>query len=533
MDANLLRVLIVDDEENTRNLIKICIDWSEIGIEIVGEASSGTEALDYLENNNIDIIITDIQMPFMDGLEFSSIVVERYPHVKIIVLTAYEEFEYAKKGIKIGISDFLLKPIKRQDLRKAVVDLENEIQAERISINEYSKLKAQLSENFNYIKEKFLNDLLQKSHLSDNIKDKLIYFSIESLLNHIQIALISIYPCDIDMDVREEKRVLLDLACVEIVKRYFKNNMDVNIFIDNSRRIVILNSNPAIDVIHCCEQIKDLVINGLKCQICIGIGNIYNDFKSIKKSYKEAYEALKYKVVYGKNHVVCFSDINISNKNLDVKIDEINEIGFYVKAGIEEKSVDIIEKIFNDLTIIGNYNLEQIRVISVNIATIILNSITELGLNYDDILESSNLPYNYVLRIDNIPEMKEYLNKFVLCVIKAIKGARAKKTNKNLTDIIQYLQENISNSELSLSSVANEFYFNSSYLSRIFKLEIGHTFVEYLTMIRIEKAMVLFKETGLKAYEIGESIGIPDPNYFGKCFKKYTSMSVNDYKKIE
>lgn len=270
MNNNFIKILVVDDEENTRKLIEKCINWDELGVHIVGGASSGQEALDMLESITTDIIITDIRMQFMDGLEFSKKVLERYPHIKIIVLTAYEEFEYAKRGIKIGIDDFLLKPIKRSELKESVESLKNKIKTEEMNNEEYIKIKQQSTESLFY-----------------------------------------------------------------------------------------------------------------------------------------------------------FDTINSS------------------------------------------------------------------------------------------------------------KGVRAKKVNKVFVEIVEYIQKNISDSELSLSSIANKFYLNPSYLCRVFKQEIGYSFIEYLTKIRIEKAIKLLKETDLKNYEVCEKIGVHDPNYFGKCFKKYTGISVSDFKKTQ
>lgn len=533
MNDNFIKVLVVDDEENTRKLIKKCVDWDELGINIAGEASSGQEALDMLENVNYDIVITDIRMQFMDGLEFSKKASERYPHIKIIVLTAYEEFEYAKQGIKIGINDFLLKPIKRSELRESVASVKNKIETERISRAQYIKLKKRLEENFPYLKEKFLNDLIQRSYSSKDIVDKLLYFSVESLSKYVQIALIGISHINSEKSKSEEDDVLLDLACAEIVKKYFEDYKDVYVIIDNSRNIVILNSNPKVDIIFSCEHIKDLLINRLKCYVCVGIGNAYKDLKSINKSYKEAFEALNYRVVYGKNEVICFSDMSIASQGVDIMNEEINQLSFYIKAGIDDKTIDIIDKIFKDDCASKNYNIGQARVLSINIVTMLFNSITELGLDYEHMLESKDFPYNLILKIDSIDEMKEYLIKLILNAIKSIKGARAKKVNKVFIEMVEYIQKNISDPELSLSSVANKFYLNRSYLCRVFKQEIGYSFIEYLTKIRIEKAIELFKKTDLRTYEICEKIGVHDPNYFGKCFKKYTGISISDFKKTQ
>lgn len=529
MSDNLFRVMLVDDEENERNLLRICINWSEIGMEIVGEASSAREALDSLEEINPDIIVTDIRMPFMDGLEFSKIVVETYPYIKVMVLTAHEEFEYAKEGIKVGIADFLLKPIKRSELKNALINLKNKIESERLYKNEFNELKRQLEDNFPYIKEKFMNELLQNSILTEDLENKMAYFSLNGFKSYVQVALIEYENAD--KEVFEEQKVLLGMKCAEVIKKYFKEDKNIEVFADNGQRIVVLNGDDCIKLIECCEQIKAMIINRLKCYVSIGIGNVYRDIKELKRSYREACEALNYKALYGKNNVISFADTNINENNWSTKTDEISKIGFYVKTGIGERAIEQVHLIFEDFYHTGIKSIDQIRITSINIVTVMLNAITELGLNYNDIFEDNRLPYDNILKIDTVPEMDNYITRIITDIVNSVKSIRNRKTNKVVAEIINSMQENLENSSLSLSSIAKEFYLNSSYLSRIFKQETSCTFVEYLTRIRIEKALIFFKETELMLYEVAEKVGIPDPNYFGKCFKKHMGMSVNDYKK--
>lgn len=529
MSDQLLKVMLVDDEENERNLLRICINWNELGMEIIGEASSAREALDTLDEINPDIIITDIRMPFMDGLEFSKIVVETYPYIKVMVLTAHEEFEYAKEGIKVGVADFLLKPIKRSELKNALTNLKNKIESERLYKNEFNELKKQLEDNFPYIKERFLNELVQNSLLTEYLENKLSYFSLEDFKHFVQVALIE-YE-NTDKEVFEEQKVLLGMKCTEIIKKYFKEDNRIEIFTDNGQRIVILSGNDNIELIECCEQIKAMIINRLKCYVSIGVGNVYCDIKDLKRSYSEACEALNYKVLYGKNNVISFADTNINENSWSTNTDEISKIGFYVKTGIGEKAIEQVHLIFKDFYHTGLKSIDQIRITSINIVTVLLNAITELGLNYNDIFTDGSLPYDKILKIDTVPDMDNYITGIITDIVNSVKVIRTRKTNKVISEIIDSMQENLENPDLSLSSIAKEFYLNSSYLSRTFKQETGCTFVEYLTKLRIEKALNLFKETELMLYEVAEKVGIPDPNYFGKCFKKYVGMSVNDYKK--
>jgi two-component system, response regulator YesN len=144
MSGNVLKVMIIDDERLVRDLLKACIDWNKIGLKIIGESSSAIEGLELVDQLMPDIIFADICMPIMDGLEFSKKVVEKHPQIKIIILTGHEEFEYAKKGIKVGISDFLLKPINDDEIMKTALAIKEKIIKERKEVEEYVKLREQL-----------------------------------------------------------------------------------------------------------------------------------------------------------------------------------------------------------------------------------------------------------------------------------------------------------------------------------------------------------------------------------------------------
>lgn len=171
------------------------------------------------------------------------------------------------------------------------------------------------------------------------------------------------------------------------------------------------------------------------------------------------------------------------------------------------------------------------RVIASNIISTLLNITMGIGLDFSETFKNEAQPYETIFKIDTIPVMKEYIKQTVLNVMQAIDGVRTKKVNKIVNLVMDYLNKKYFESELSLNNVAKEFYLNPSYLSRIFKQETGQTFVEYLTKLRMEKAINLIKETDKRSYQISEEVGINDAKYFSICFKKYTGMTVNDFKK--
>ncbi|HHW49458.1 MAG TPA: response regulator [Clostridiaceae bacterium] len=532
MSDSRLKVMLVDDEYLTRELLRRCINWNEIGMEIVSEASNAYEALDIVDKIIPDIIITDICMPFMDGIEFSKAVIERHPHIKIVILTGYEEFEYAKRSIKVGAADFLLKPINHNEIKKAALNIKEKIEAERTRNDEYRKLKKQLDESMPYLREIFLNELLQGRMDENIIQNKLLYFQIDIKSNQFQTAVIEIIYTSMHAEFGEEDILLLRMHCIELIKQYFRNKIYTYVFFDISQRIVILNNDKDIDLIECCENIKNMIVNRLNCFVCIGVGNSYEGIKNIRNSYREAIEALNYKVIAGKNQVMNYNDITFpAQRQLFFFDDQIDDLGYYLKVGMEDKAIELVETLYDEIASIQTDIVDIIRVIGVNIISTILNTATKLGINIKEVFHNGIQPYKYVFKIDTIPEMKNYLKSCISGALKSINSFRNSKVSKIVKEIQNFLIENYADPEINLLSVAKMFYLNPSYLSRLFRQETGQTFVEYLTRIRIKKAIELLKETDMKVYEVAEKVGIIDPHYFGICFKKYLGMSVSEFKK--
>lgn len=531
MDSDFLKVMIVDDEEPVRGLFKIALDWDAMGMEVAGEASSASQALSMLEDIMPDIIFTDICMPFMDGLEFSRLVVERYPHIKIVVLTAYEEFDYAKKGIKAGLSDFLLKPINSGEIKKTALNVKEKINRERQHTEEYNSLKKRLDESYAYLLERFLNELVHNSLSSEVLEEKLAYFSFDPALKYHRVAVIEAVRTDINRRAGEEDRLILGMQCSEMVKLYFKGDAGLYVFFDINRRITVLNLRPEVDLAECAEQIKSMLINRLKCYASIGVGSACAGWKDVGASYKEACDALEYRIIAGWNQVIDFSEIDCGREKTAIRNADTGRIGMYVKSGAGEKAAGLIDDIFENIHTSRDINVEEIRTVSANTISSILTALNEIGLNYAEVFDPGLLPYNSIFRIDNLPEAREYVKGIALEAADAVRRLRAKKENSTIFVIMEYMREHLAEPDLTLAAVAGRFYKNPSYLSRIFKQETGQNFIEYLTKIRMEKAIEFLNGTGMRSYEIAEAVGIQDPNYFSMCFKKFAGMSVNDYKK--
>lgn len=531
MSSNTLKVMLVDDEYLIRERLIRSIEWEAHGMKVMAEASSGLEAIEKVQMNTPDIILVDICMPFMDGIEFSGIIAEKYPQIKIIILTGHSEFEYAKKSIKIGIEDFISKPINTNEINEVLEKVKYKIEQERLFLDQYEEAIENLKENLPYLKEKFFNELLVSDVSLKEVERKLSFFHLQMPQNYFQIALLEISD-EGDGEILEEKRLVFSIKGMNLVNNYIKNYDHIFCFIDNGGRIVLLSNNENICIEELCEVIKNMLLSCLNCNISVGVGNNYTDISHLQKSYSEALNALEYKVVEGKNQIICYDDICVSSNNsISFKCSDLDKLAFYLRAEMLDKAIDMVNTQLNFQNLNVSMVKGGIRIVSSTIISIILSVITSMEISYDEVFGSESNPYDYIFKVDNLPDIRLYLNEKLKKVVSLIKKVKADEISKAMEMILKYISDNIYKNDLSLKALSHKFFINYSYLSRKFKQETGSTFSEYITQLRMSMAVRIIKETDKKVYQVAEMVGIPDPHYFNICFKKYTNMSISEFRK--
>ncbi|MHB8062864.1 MAG: response regulator [Ruminiclostridium sp.] len=529
---SLTKIMIVDDEINTLNLLKVCIDWEEIGCTIWGEANSGAEALDILQEHQPDIIVTDIQMLYMDGIELSKQVLQLYPHIKIVYLTAHQSFEYARQGLELGVCNYIVKPIKRTEIIKTIIQVKEQLNAERQLIQQHNLYKTEIDNSMDYLREKFLNELLLSTKVSSTLVQRLKFYGviIPADSENYQIAIIDkIY----DEDEDEEAYLLDILRLKKLLSKYIENLSGVLIFTDYYNRIVALNSDRSIKLANILQKyMRDLQNLGTisEYKVSIGIGNVFGTLADVKYSYQQAADAIKLRVMYGNNNIISYDEMLVGSVKKELHYNDVDNICFNIKMGLCEKCFKIIDEIFDIVKQSSKISISDVRIIAANIIMQIIKAISELGFELVDFFETNSMPFKYIMEIDNLPDIINYLKNYTQYVVEKIKQMRISKTSSLIKEIQIYLNQNYADSDISLVKTASKFFINQNFLCRIFKQETKVTFIECLTKIRMERAIELLAKTDLKQYEIAQLVGIPDPNYFGKCFKKFTGMTMIEYK---
>ncbi|MGV8983135.1 response regulator [Clostridium sp.] len=532
MSSNLIKVLIVDDEHLVRSLLKRCIDWNSIGMEIIGEASSGEDAIDLAYKYKPDLVFTDICMTNIDGIEFAECVIKTYPHIKVVIISGYDDFKYAQRCIRAGIKDYLLKPINDEVVLEIALKMKIEIEQERESTAEYTILQSQFIKNVPFLKGRLFNRLIHSIADINEVKRQMNYLNFKFKHDNFQVAIILIIlkkqDCYAQQDTIYYNEILNEL------KEYLKQKDDTNIFFDDNYRITIINSSEEDIFEKDIDDIKVNVLNSFKCYYSIGIGTRKNAIENIEKSYKEALDALNYRIILGNNSVIKYNDINFtveSQEDMTIKIDD--KLKVYFLSGSEKIIQNNIDVIFERKDTFFSMSINNIKKYAFSYTSTILEIIKELDIDIMELYSKKYNIYEEIFELDTIPAIKKYVMDISSKALEIINYYKSKKSNKLIDDISQYMKLNFGDCELSLSNVAHVFFINPSYLSRIFKKEMVVNFMEYLIKLRLDKAIMLLNNMDLKAYEVGEKVGIPDSSYFSTCFKRYTGFSISEYKKVK
>ncbi|MEK3923481.1 response regulator [Paenibacillus sp. FSL K6-2393] len=577
-----LKVLIVDDEYLIRNLLRMRIDWEQQGMTIVGEASDAEEALDQVELLRPDIVFTDIYMPKMDGIELSGILMERYPNLKIVVVTGHDEFEYARQSVKLGISDFILKPIRASELLQVTVKLRAAIEQEIGREYELKKLREEMKQSLPYLRERFVNQWLSEVMPEDELQEKARFFGIpissgkpglriavmevEVAVPQAKIAAPEVYPhlsepyyqthkaqqgpqqqqhqqgqpqlsqhqTEAHPHTAEEIHILLRMVGMKQVQAFYPEDSRTIIVMDPHNRIVVLSLGADTEFTVQVQQLQEELQHSLKPEGCevdvtVGIGQWQSGWGKACVGYREACRALDYQAFVGKNQVICFEDLVIEGGIRPYHSDTqlLQQLQFYVSVGAGEEAVLLLERMLS----VPFSDVSQFRMAAMDVVTECQRAAIEQQIEGEHALNKEAIAA--IFTAGHLPELKSMLEQQVRTVSDVIQAKRQAKEGNLIDRVMAYLEENMGSAEVGLSSTAAAFYVSSGHLGRLMKKETGQTFVEYLTQLRMKKAEMLLKQTDMKGYEIGEQVGIPDPHYFSVLFKKHIGRSMNEYRNVK
>ena len=526
----IINVMIVDDEYLERILISKSFDWEAHGFKIVGEAESAKQALDLYDVLKPHIIFTDINMPFMDGLEFARQIEEKKLGTKIIIITGYREFEYAKKAVEIGVKSFLLKPIAKEELAKVSLKIKQEIIAEHIKVEQENLLKSQMKEHSEIIIESFFQRLVEGRVSESEFSEKLACYGLEYLNESITCVNIKVEVVANSEEGQKEQEII---RLKESLQQHYK----MQIFMHYLGNIILLIArDKTVDKKTFKEKLIDRLTTLKKEStnvLTIAIGDENVGINGIALGYKQSTETLKGIVALGKEKIGQYRDIFILQKQKQTNAGNI-DIKLYINAlknRLNEEILKITKAYIKQISCTCLVNIEKMKIMCVNFTSLTLLTLVDLEYKVEEILEEDKL-YNAISKIETSQDMEKLLLSFIDKIIQYNVNHKNYIPHKLVEKTKNYIEQHFNECDLSLNTLAKIFYVNDSYLSKKFKDTVGQNITDYILEKRINKAIELLKSTDLKSYQIGEQVGINDPHYFGLCFKKYTGYTSNAYRNL-
>lgn len=502
--------MIVDDMPIFRDYLVHCIDWKAYGFEICYQAKHGKDALEQFENYYPDIVLTDITMPYIDGLELSEKLLEKYPEAAIVLITGNSEFEYARKALKLGVCDYIVKPFEKEELVLTLLKLQDninkalEIQVEKDKINtEKREIK------------------LRKLIYTNDVTSHLTFDSEFFLIGTIEIK-------KYEDPSRTETISNWEEIIIHMLRSMIVIDGKTEVFRDFEGNIVVLLNFKSKHALmdykgYELEDLIKLVKEHLKFDIIIGISDYCFKIALIKNAYYESLQALSNQYKDKKNKIFDYKKIGVAGANHFYSWDVIEGIN----KNLEILNYNNIEKIITEEldAIESNLKSELKAMVYMSLLSLLLSFLVKLGRNIDAIFGMEFKPYELLSQNDINKNRKEII---LECYKKAIEYQKENRDTKAYfiaESAKKYVEEHYINPELTIEHISRHLFVNQTYLRRMFKGEMNMTISEFLTKIRMEKAKQLITNNEYKLTAISEMVGYSESSYFSKCFKKYYGIS--------
>ena len=528
---DLYKVILVDDEEEVREAIRRRINWEEIGFTVVGTAENGEDALELAESLEPDVVMTDIQMPFMDGLTMLRKFKEKVPDVKSVIFSGYDDFEYAKEAIRLEAEEYILKPVDADELREIFkrikVRLDDKLK-ERRNVELLSKY---YEESRPMMKTQLIIGLLEGRELQFDLERYQRDYDLKLESAFYCVGAFRITPLNDAKDSLDKN--LMTVSLKQIVTERFKGVLDVEalVYLDTVCVLARLKSTEQYGIfVDEMDKICKVAHKSLMANVSAGIGRVCGNAESIHTSFLEAKDAFHHRIFVGENQALCISDVDPSSHIEDyVSEKQIRHIMRQVKIGtkdsLEAEIREFIEKLKK-----SDINLNQLQIFYAEFMVELFRlsrghviSLDETGFN--------NVNTNEELAsFASMDEFADRLIELTGILWEKINNGRLDSTKKLAEDAKQYIADHYGESTLSVDEICSHLGVGTSYFSSVFKKETGVSFVTYLTQIRMNEAQRLLDTTDEKSYIIAGMVGYEEPNYFSYVFKKHFGVSPSKYR---
>ncbi|ASA20686.1 response regulator [Paenibacillus donghaensis] len=531
----MYKVMIVDDEPVIKKGLQCFIDWSVLQCEVICEASNGMEAVDMLGYYDVDIVVTDIRMPGMDGLALSDHVHRHFPQTKVIILTAFADFSYAQTAIQYEVVDFVVKTNPTEQIPRAIEKATQLLDKEREQQQKVKQLESKINDHLSEISEKFLKEAVyglisdeaglfsRSSELGLQLED---YFAV-----YMEVKGIPGLPVNVGAKANDHHRFLASIRQFLVLAFGDRPSYIMNMEKNTLLAIVSMGSgNAAIStqaLLKISNEILALAENFRQYHINIGISLLHRNILTLSTAYLEARDALQGSF-YNDNYVAVY--MPHTNQTLTPGAPPhhaAEQIAEHLQQGQCDLAIQQLDQLLDGYKSIKEH-IENVKVACLLIGSYCFRLLSVSQPFAPEMDEGQSAVYKQIQESKSIQLLTDILKRLIRSCSRAM-ALNDKQPNYIVIECQKYIREHY-NQNLNLQIIADHIHINSSYLSRLYKKVTGESIIDVINKYRIEKAKKLLRNPASKVYEVGEAVGIETPAYFTHVFSKYTGMSPKEYK---
>lgn len=538
----MYRIVIADDEEYTRDLLAKNINQSQKEFQVVGKAQDGEEAFNLVEELQPDILITDICMPIMDGLELICKMQELNYSLKTVIISGYDDFAYAKRALTLGVTEYLLKPFSPDEVYEVLEKIKTELEHQKTLMSNIQEMKDQLEDSRQMFQEQVVKELVQKVHsveqadMAEQLPERAEKAGINLHTDYFTVGVLRIYP-NLKNQEQDMKRFL-----TVIKDTYFNNKCNTYITRIHEKQIIILFSgeyrNPQSfirDIREGLSAICDSMEKYYDLQTSCVIGGIYHDWRKIHDSYEEALAV--WRGILERPETVVFYEDEVlhgekRNKDALERPWELEQqLLIHIQMGRKEKAE---ESLYEILRYYESMNVQSSGFVSISLLGLVIDisgTLTKLGgqgqvWEDKDVVEYLKKHFSY----GSLQEAQEVLQAYVLKCCVRFAAINEKQGERIVSQVKELIEKNLGDEEFNLETASAMLYFSHNYVRQIFKQITGESFMEYLIRRRMEMARELLKNESYKIQDVASQTGYSNQRYFASCFKKYYGYTPTEYR---
>ena len=543
----MLKIFLAEDEVVVRETIKRMIPWEELGFELVGEAADGEMALPLLIRQQPDLLITDIKMPFMDGLTLARLAKKEIPGLKVVILSGYDDFNYAKQAIGIGVEDYLLKPITKNALIERLSEIRSRYEHEKTQKEYYEKFQREMQAYEKNSSRDFFEALVGGSMDMMEVYKRAEKLGLDIVAEAYNVLIFTM-NCDEDFSRQRDEYSSWEAESLELLENFFAGHSSAMLFRSNifSYGVLLKGQRETIEenTRACVDEIRKILSrqDGRR-EWFLAVGQSVERLSQIQKSYHTASRAFSQRYLYDEN-ILYYDEMetmehpggqaetedNAYLQKVDVNALNPAILQKFLSNGLQEEAENFVKDYFYA---IGQEPMESLvfrNYVILNVRFSVISFIKGLGCDTNE-MESADTEEVLAESGKNMESAIAYAKKMISQAIEIRDQNSGNKNRSILKTAVDFIDSHYMDEEISLNTVANVANVSSNHFSALFSQNMGQTFIEYLTSLRMNKAKELLRCTGMRSSEIAGEIGYKDAHYFSYLFKKTQGMTPSDYRK--